>query len=157
MVVDTLIVVPLDEGSRLAVVNVETLLNRLLVVVGTSALLAALHEARHELVLGNVEFYHGGNLVSALREHLLQSLCLRDGAGEAVENHALVFLAEGVVNAGEDVHHQVVGDELPLVDISLGGLAEVSAVLDFAAQHVARGDMPQAVLLDHEIALGALA
>ena len=78
--------------------NHEAFLDGLLVVVGTAALLAAEDEALHQLVLGHVEFNHRSHLVTTLVEHLLQSLCLRDGAGETVEDHALVLTAKRVIN-----------------------------------------------------------
>ena len=82
VVVDTFLAVPLDEGSSLVVVNVKTLLDGLSVVVRAAALLSTLDETLHQLLLGNVELNHGCYLVSALSEHGLESLCLRDGAGE---------------------------------------------------------------------------
>ena len=95
--------------------------------------------------------------MSALCEHLLQGLCLRYGAGESVEYHALMLLAEAVVHACEDAYHKLIGYELAVVDVSLGGLAQLGAVLYLGTQHVARGDMVEPVLLDHQIALCALA
>ena len=153
---DVLILIPFDERSGLVVVNVEALLYRLLVVVRASALLAALHEAHHQLVLRNVELYHCGNFVSTLVEHLLQSLCLWDSARESVEYHSLMLLAERVVYAGENVYHQLVRNELTLVDVSLGSLAKFSFVFDLISEHVTSRDVSQSVLPDKEIALCAL-
>ena len=75
--------------------------------------------------------------MAALCEHGLQSLCLRDGAGESIEYHALVLLAEAVIHAGENVYHKLVGDELAVVDVAFGSLAKLCTVLDFGTQHVA--------------------
>ena len=71
--------------------------------------------------------------MSALGEHGLQSLGLRDGAGEAVEDHAVVIAAERVVDAGEHVDDELIGHQLSLVDVLLGGLAELCSVLNLAA------------------------
>ena len=68
-----------------------------------------------------------------------------------------MLLAEAVVDVGEDAHHQVVGNELAVVDISLGGLAQLRATLDLVAQHVSGGDVAEAVFLNHLLALCALA
>lgn len=157
VVVYALAFIPFDEGSSLVVIHIEALLYCLGVVVGTSALLAALDKALHEFGLGHVKLNHCRNLVAAFCEHLLESLGLGNSAGETVEDYALVLLAEIVVDAGKNVNHEFVGDELAVVDVALGCLAELGAVLDFAAQHVAGGDMVEAILLDHEVALCALA
>ena len=47
-----------------------------------------------------------------------------------------MLLAEAVVNTGEDVHHEVVGDELTIVYKALGGLAKFCTILDFVAENV---------------------
>ena len=100
-----------------------------------------------------VQLNHRRNIVAALREHLLESLRLRDGAWESVEDDTLVLLAERIVYAGEDADHQFVGDELTFVDVLLGSLAKFRFVLDFITQYVACGDMLQTVFLDNQIAL----
>ena len=67
-----------------------------------------------------------------------------------------MLLAEAVIYACENVNHQLVGDELSVVDKSLGSLAEFCSVLDFSAEHVTSRDMVEAILLDHKVALCAL-
>ena len=95
--------------------------------------------------------------MTTLSEHLLQCLGLRDRTGETVEDHAFVLFAEAVVDAGQNVDHQVVGDQLTVVDIFFCCLAQLSAVLDLVAQHVAGRDMFETILSDHLVALCALA
>ena len=136
-------------------VDVEALLYRLFVVVGATALFASLDETGHQFVLWHVELYHRSHRVSALGKHRLQGFCLRDGAGESVEDHTCVLLAEAVVDAGEDAYHELVGDELPLVDIAFGGLTKFCSVLYLGTQHVAGGDVPETIFLNQLVALGA--
>ena len=155
--VQTLCLIPVDERGGLCVIHGETLLYRLLVVVRASLFLTAVEQSCHEYILWCVELNHGGNRVSALGEHLLQSLSLWDGAWESVKYHALMLLAKAVVNAGKYVYHQFVGDELSLVDECLSRLAQFSTVFDFAAEHVACRDMTEAILLNHQFALCSLA
>ena len=157
VVMYALCLIPLDEWSCLVVVNVKTLLDSLSVVVRTTALLATLYETCHKLVLRNVKLNHCCYLVSALCKHLLESLCLRDCTGKSVEDNALVLLAEAVVYACEDINHKLIGDKLAVVNKSLGCLAKLCSVLDFVAEHVTSRDMVEAILLDHKVALGALA
>ena len=137
VVVNAFSLVPLDERSGLVVINVETLLDCLCVVVRATALLTALHETSHQLVLRHVKLNHGSHLVSALCEHFLQSLSLRDSAWEAVEDYALVLLAEAIIHTCEDVDHQLVGDELSVVNEALGSLAKFCSVLNLTTENVA--------------------
>ena len=146
--VNALFVIPLDERCGLGVIHVEALLDSLLVVVAASRLLSAEQKSLHQLVLGYKQLDHCGYVVSALSEHLLQSLCLWDGTRETIEDNTFVFLAETVIYAGQYVYHQLIGDELSLVDIAFGGLAKLCSVLDFVAQYIASGDVSESVLLD---------
>ena len=157
VIVYALVGIPVYQGSGLAVIYTEALLDGLLVVVAAPALLAAQYEALHQLVLGNVELYHGSYLVAALSQHLLQGLGLGNGAGEPVEDNALVLLAKAIIYAGQDVYHQLIGYQLSLVDIVLGRLAKLGTVLDFIAENISSRDVLQAILGDHLVALGARA
>ncbi len=134
----------------------EALLDGLLVVVGTSALLSAQDEALHQLVLGHVELQHGSHLVTTLTEHRLQGLSLRNGAGETVEDDAGMLLAKAIVDGGQDRDHQVVGYQLSVVNKLLGGLAQFRAFLNLGTQHVAGRNVVQSILLNELVALGAL-
>ena len=156
MIMDALLVVPVDERLCLGVIHHETLLDRFLIIIGTATLLSAQDETLHQLILGHVEFDHRGHLVATLAEHLLQRLSLRDGTGEAIEDHPLV-IAERVVDSGQDAHHQIVGDQLSLVDVAGGSLAQLRALLYLSPQHIAGGDVVQTILLNHLVALCALA
>ena len=94
--------------------------------------------------------------MTAVGQHLLQSFGLRDGTWETIEDDSLVILAETIVHTGQDVNHEFVGNQLSLINISLGSLAQFRTVLDFTAQHVTRGDVSQTILCNQPIALGAL-
>ena len=145
-----------EEDTR-EIIDTQALADGLLIVVGTTALLATQQEALHQLVLGDIELNHRCHLVAAFREHLLQGLGLRDGAGEAIEDDALVLASEGIIDGSQDVNHQLIGDELALVDEALGCLTKFRAVLDLVAEHIARGDMTETVFLNHHVALRSLA
>ena len=67
-----------------------------------------------------------------------------------------MLLAKAIVYAGQDGDHQVVGYQLPVVYVSLGGLSQLGAVLDLVSQYVTRRDMSQSVLLNQFVALGTL-
>ena len=157
MIMDAFLPIPLYERGGLAMVDIQTLLDGLLVVVGSATLLPTEHQTLHQLFLGDIKLNHGCHLVPTLRQHLLQCLGLGNRAGKAVEDDALVLLAETVVDAGKDVNHQLIGNELSLVDISLGRLAKFRPVLNLTAQHIPRGDMPETILSNHLIALRAFA
>ena len=95
--------------------------------------------------------------MSTLSKHLLQGLSLWYGTGESVEYHSCMLLAERVVYAGKNINHQLVRDQLTLVDKLLGSLTQFGIVLNLITEHVACGDMSQSVLLDHLVALRTLA
>ncbi len=150
------LLVPVDKGSSLVVVYVETLFDGFGVVVGTAGSLTAVDEAFHEHVFGHVEFKHAGYFGVAFGEHGLERFCLGNGAGETVKDDAFAG-AECIVGGCKDVDHERVGDELSLVDVALGSVAEFSAVLDFGTEHVASGDVLEAVFLYEQVALCAFA
>ena len=149
--------IPLYERCRLCGIHLQTLVYCLLVVVRTTRLLSALYQPFHQLVLRNVELYHRSHVVSAFGKHCLESLSLRYGARESVEDYTLMLLAEAVVNTCKNVYHQRVRYELSVVNVSLGCLAQLRAVLYLIAQHVTGRNMVESILLDHQVTLCALA
>ena len=66
------------------------------------------------------------------------------------------MVAEGIIDLGEDAHHEVVGYQLSVVDIRGCGLSQFAAFLYLTPKHVTRRDMVQSVLLNHLVALRAL-
>ena len=133
---NTLLLVPLDKWHCLRVVNHETLLDGLLIIVGTAALLTTQNEALHQLVLGNIKLNHSSNLVATLVEHLLQGLGLWDGAGETVEDNTLAITSEAIVNRSENAYHQIVGDQLSLLDIAGSSLTQLGTILNFTTKYI---------------------
>ena len=86
----------------------------------------------------------------------VQSLGLRDGAGEAVHEEALggVGFLQPVLDDADD---HAVGDQVAGVHVLLGFQAHGGLVLDRVAQDVAGGDVGDAVLGHDTAGLGALA
>lgn len=76
--------------------------------------------------------------------------------GEAVEDDTFRIL-EAVQRGSQNVDNQVVGEELALVDVTLGCLAQLGSVLYFGTQHVTCGDVVDAILCYNSLALCALA
>ena len=68
-----------------------------------------------------------------------------------------MLLAEAVIHTCKDVDHQLVGDELSVVNEALGCLAKFCSVLDLVAENVACRDVVETILLNHQVALSALA
>ena len=87
----------------------------------------------------------------------IKSLGLRDGAWKTVENHTRFGLGFVEDNILEDVDHQLVGDELTLVDICFGHLADLGLAGDMVAEHLAGRYMVEFVFPDKVFALGAFA
>ena len=90
-------------------------------------------------------------------QHLLQGFGLWRRAWKSIEDDAFVVCPEAVIDIGQNAHHQLVGYQLTIVDISFGGLAQFRSILDFASQHVTCRDMAQAILLYHLVTLRAFA
>ena len=157
MVVDAFFRIPVDERGGLCMINIETLLDGLLVVIRAAALLTAIDESGHQFVFGDRKLYHGCHFVSALGKHLLQGLSLGSGTGKTIEYHAGMFFAKTVVDTGQNVNHQFVGNQLPVVNITFGRPAKFRSVLDFVAKHVARRDVTETVFLNQLVALSAFA
>ena len=61
----------------------------LLGIVGTAADGRTLVDALHQLVTRHLDGHHTVNLTLQLAEEELQRLCLRDGAGETIDDAAL--------------------------------------------------------------------
>ena len=92
------------------------------------------------------------DVCAAFVEHRLERLGLLQGAGEAVEDDALrsVLAIEEVSDETDD---QIVGHELPAVDVFLSRSSQLAALTDGLAQHVAGRDVVEAVTLDDHFAL----
>ena len=77
--------------------------------------------------------------LAEIGQHPVQRLGLRYGARKPVQDEAVlgVRLTEPLRDHGND---QLVRDELALIHVFLGLLAELGAVLDVGSQHVSGGD-----------------
>ncbi len=111
----------------------------------------------HQLVLGHVEFNHRSYAITTFIEHLFQGLSLRNRAGETIKDHTFAVTSERIIDRSENAYHQIVGNQLTIVDIPSSSLAEFGSLLDFTTKHVTRRNMVQTVLLNHLITLCALA
>ena len=103
-----------------------------------------------------VSSQHDADGLSALGQHLLQRLGLCDGAGESVEDDTFRVL-QPVQCGGQHIHDEVVRQQLALVNVALGRLAQFGAVLDLCTQHVARRDVVDAILGYDSLTLRSLA
>src|SRR5574344_1318932 len=157
MMMDIFFLVPFDKWSCLVMIDDEAFLNCFLIIICPSALLASLDETYHKFVLRNIKLYHRCDFMSAFVKHSLQCLCLRYGTWETVEDNALVFLSETVINGCKYVHHQVVRNQLTVVNISFCCLALFCSVLNFIAKYVACRDVFKTILLNHFLTLRSLA
>ena len=93
--------------------------------------------------------------MTTLRKHLLQSLSLWSGTWETVEDYTSVILTEAIVYTCEDVNHQLVWNQLTIVDITLSCLTKFCTVLDFVTKYITCRNVTETILLDHLVALCA--
>ena len=64
--------------------------------------------------------------------------------------------SEGIVDVSQYTDHQLVRNQLTVIDKPLSCLAQLGTLLDLIAQHIARRDMSQAVVLYQQVALCSL-
>ena len=134
----------------------QALLDGLLIVIGTTTLLAALDETNHQFLLRHVQLYHGCHLVTTLVQHFLQGFSLWNGTGETVKDDTLVTASVRIIHIGQYGNHQVVRNQVALVYKTLGGLTQFCTVLDLITQHIARRDVSQTIAFYHQVALRSL-
>ena len=101
---------------------------------------AAAGDAQDQLLVGRVEHEHVVQLLAALGEHAGEAFRLRDRARKSIEQEPAlgVGLAETI---GDEIQHDLIGDELALVDELFRARAERRVRLDGCSQHVAGGDV----------------
>ena len=119
-------------------IDYKAFFDGLRVIIGTTTLLPTQDEAFHQFILWHVELNHRCHFVTTLVEHLLQGLCLWDGTGESVEDDTFMLTSERIIHRGKNADHQIVGNQLSVVDIALGGLTEFRTVFDFRTKHITR-------------------
>ena len=123
-------------------------------VVGTAGagVHAATAHALDDLFVRHREFQH------EVHHHtgILHGLRLGNGAGEAVQQEAVgaIRLRDTFFDQADD---DVVGDELTCVHHGLGLEAQLGARLDRRTQHVAGGDLRNTVFFHDELSLGTFA
>ena len=145
-----------DDG-RLSLINIDPVPDhRFATVVGTSALLAPLEQTIDQLVVGNLERQHQIDRRAVLFHNLVESLGLRRRARKTVENvsFALLMLRHIV---GDQVNHQSVGSQLPLVDKALHAEAKRRPLTNFLEDHLAGRYVVKPVFLDQSGSLRSFA
>ena len=152
------VLVVLAQGLGLGVVYLEAAGYGLGVVVGAAALQSSLEQALGQVRLGDVEAHDGVQVGALAAQQLLQGVGLRDGAREAVEDHASGAGRDVLVELLlQNLHHQLVGDEVALGNVLVGGLAVGGVAGYVVAQHIAGADVVQPVFVDYFCTLGAFA
>lgn len=149
--------IEVTERGGLLIVDFEAVFDCLWVVVAASALGTALYEAVDKFVVVDFESHDCVDFRSATGKHIIESLCLLNGAGESIEDHAggrLRVIVECVV---EDVNHKIVGDQLAAGDVFVGHTAELGVARYVVAEQLAGGYMVKSIFVDHSCALSALA
>ncbi len=100
----------------------------------------------HELLACDVEVNRGLHFGTECTSRGEGRLGLLDGAREPVEDIA-AGLGRGGHGLAQHVHHDVIGNQIALVNVGLGRLPERRPVLDMLSQQVAAGDMGNAEML----------
>mmetsp|Transcript_33674 Transcript_33674/g.72842 ORF Transcript_33674/g.72842 Transcript_33674/m.72842 type:complete len:317 (-) Transcript_33674:76-1026(-) len=142
------VILSLDQGLAREVVQSRRLGRRELLVVGPAAARvdpATRHTLNQELI-GDLEAEDLVDLDASGGEHLVELLRLRDGSWEAVEDEAgaALGLLDGVADDADD---EVVRDERARLHGGLGLHAERGLRRHGRAEHVARRQVAQAVVL----------
>ena len=90
--VDTLLAVVLSDRGGLSVVDIEALLDRLEVVIATSATHPSLEEALDQFVFADTELEDCVDGSAMLGKEFVKGFRLSDGAGESVEDEPTLRL-----------------------------------------------------------------
>src|SRR5574344_382835 len=150
---NTFLLIPIDERSSLCMIYIETLLDSLLVIIRATAFLTTVDQTSHQLILRNSQLNHGSNLMTTLSQHLLQSLSLWSGTWKTIKNHTLMLFTKAIIYACENVDHQLVWNQLTIVDITLSSLTKFCTVLDFITEYIPCRNVTETIFLDHLVAL----
>ncbi len=139
-------------------IDLQTVLDCVKIVVGTAGFLATVEHAAHEFVLLHFEADDGVNARATLGKHFLQGLSLVDCAGKAVKDDALLHeFGIGVENVLEHTDHEVVGNELSFRDVAVGDFAKLGAAGNVVAEDFACRDVMEAEMRNQTLALRAFA
>lgn len=101
------------------VVDVETVVYGLRIVVAAATFFSTLDKPLTQLVVVDLQTYYPVELGSPAAQHLVESLSLGYGTRKSVENHTFAG-CRMVELVREDVDHQVVGDQTAVGDIAVG-------------------------------------
>src|SRR5690606_3181768 len=152
-----------DERPGQLAVDVEPVAHDLDIVVGArrsttgrGRFPGAVDDAVHQDVGIGRDLDYPIQLHALLLEHGVQRLCLRDGARETVEDEAGLAVL-GVEALGDDSVHNLVGDEIAAVHDFLGRKAHRGLLGNGRAQDIAGRELRDAVGLDKDLGLRALA
>src|SRR5690606_1428979 len=149
----------LRKGCRLLVIDLETLCERLGIVVCTGAAhgfrRAPFNPVEQNAVIDN-EFDHSIKLRALPFQHLVQGFGLRDVPGKAVKNIALrsIRLRDALC---DDADHNIVRHEFTTSHDGFGFLADLRARSHCRSQHVASRELDEAILLFQPLRLRSLA
>jgi len=115
----------------------------------------ATRHALHEKLVVDVQVDDLVNADVLLLQQAVQDLCLVDSSGETVQDKALVAL-RALDGIGNNASNNLITNQLAGIHERLSLQADLSAVLDGISEHVAGGQVAQAVLLLDSGSLGSL-
>ena len=64
-----------------------------------------------------------------------------------------MFLAKAIVYACKNIYHQLIRNELTIVNVSFCSLTKFRTILNFITKYITGRDMTEAILLNHLVAL----
>ena len=100
--------IPVNQRRSLRMVNHQTFLDCLFVIIRTTRFLTAFDKTGHQFVFGNFQVQHNRHFLSTFVQHLLQCFSLGDGTGKAVENNTLAVF-EAIEYTCKYINHQSIG------------------------------------------------
>src|SRR5262245_54564389 len=157
---DVRLIVVADDQLRPVEVADALLLRRVeLDVVDVAGVLlagTAAAEAPEDLLLGDVDEEHRGDLPPQAGHLRVQGLGLRESAREAVEDESVGGLV-ALQPLGDHADDHLVRDQIAAVHVLLGLPADLGSLLDRGAQDVARRVVGQPEVLLKALPLGSLA
>lgn len=127
-VIVALLLVEVAQGAGLGVVDLETLVDGVEIVIAASAFLATVEESCDKFVIGDLKTHYSMEFRAALLKHLVEGVSLRDCTGKTVKDHAVFSLRIAVKDIGEDVDHQRIRDKIALGNVAVSHLAKLGTL-----------------------------
>ena len=137
-------------------IHIEPLLYCFQVVIATARYLSPLQQTVDQFFLLHFKPQDNIYLGIAFGKHPSQGLGLSDSPRETVEYNPFLGFLMRIEHMRQNIHHQLVRNQLPLRNIRIGGFSQFSTPGYLFTQYISRRNMKQPIFFDDSLALSSL-